>query len=77
MATRDREALVVTAPQGGVVTGGHFRNRVWYPAVEAAGIRPFPPRVMRHTAASWLAQDGVLLTPENEEGRSCWRETAL
>jgi Phage integrase family len=24
-------------------------------------IRPFPPRVMRHTAASWLVQDGVPL----------------
>jgi integrase len=40
---------------------GHFRNRVWYPAVAAAGIRRFPPRIMRHTAASWLVQDGVPL----------------
>jgi integrase len=24
-------------------------------------IRRFPPRIMRHTAASWLAQDGVPL----------------
>ena len=31
------------------------------PAVEAAGVRRFPPRIMRHTAASWLAQDGVPL----------------
>jgi integrase len=61
MAGRSRDALVFTAPQGGPVTDGHFRNRVWYPAVEAAGIRRFPPRVMRHTAASWLVQDGVPL----------------
>ena len=50
-----------TAPEGGAVTDGHFRNRVWYPAVAAARIRRFPPRVMRHTAASWLVQDGVPL----------------
>jgi site-specific recombinase XerD len=39
----------------------NFRNRVWYPAVEAAGIRRFAPRIMRHTAASWLVMDGVPL----------------
>jgi integrase len=61
MAGRPRDAIVFTAPQGGPVTDGHFRNRVWYPAVEAAGIRRFPPRIMRHTAASWLVQDGVPL----------------
>ena len=60
MAGRPREALVFTAPEGGPVTDGHFRNRVWYPAVEA-GVRRFPPRIMRHTAASWLVQDGVPL----------------
>ena len=27
----------------------------------AAGIRRFPPRIMRHTAASWLVMDGVPL----------------
>jgi integrase len=30
-------------------------------AVAGAGIRRFPPRIMRHTAASWLVQDGVPL----------------
>jgi integrase len=58
---RPRNALVFTAPEGGPVSDGHFRSRVWYPAVEAAGIRRFPPRIMRHTAASWLVQDGVPL----------------
>jgi len=61
MAGRPRDALVFTAPEGGPVTDEHFRDRVWYPAVEAAGIRRFPPRIMRHTAASWLVQDGVPL----------------
>jgi site-specific recombinase XerD len=61
MAGRPRDVTVFTAPLGGPVTDGHFRNRVWYPSVEAAGIRRFPPRIMRHTAASWLVQDGVPL----------------
>jgi len=61
MTGRPRDALVFTAPNGGPVTDEHFRNRVWYPAIEAAGVRRFPPRIMRHTAASWLVQDGVPL----------------
>jgi integrase len=61
MTGRARDALVFTAPGGGPVTDAHFRNRVWYPAVKAADIRRFPPRIMRHTAASWLVQDGVPL----------------
>jgi site-specific recombinase XerD len=61
MAGRSRDALVFTAPEGGPVTDGHFRNRVWNPAITVAGIRRFPPRIMRHTAASWLVQDGVPL----------------
>jgi integrase len=61
MAGRPRDSLVFTAPEGGPVTDGHFRNRVWNPAITVAGIRRFPPRIMRHTAASWLVQDGVPL----------------
>jgi integrase len=61
MAGRPRDALVFTAPGGGPVGDVNFRNRVWRPAVEAAGVRPFAPRVMRHTAASWLVMDGVPL----------------
>ncbi len=61
LAGRPRDSLVFTAPEGGPVTDGHFRDRVWYPAVRAAGVRRFPPRIMRHTAASWLVQDGVPL----------------
>jgi integrase len=61
MTGRPRDGLVFTSTQGGPVSDGHFRDRVWYPAVADAGIRRFPPRIMRHTAASWLVQDGVPL----------------
>jgi integrase len=61
MAGRPRDALVFTAPGGGPVDDVNFRNRVWRPAVTAAGIRKFPPRIMRHTAASRLVMDGVPL----------------
>jgi integrase len=36
MRGRPRDALVFTAPEGGPVSDGHFRNRVWYPAVDIA-----------------------------------------
>lgn len=61
MAARPRTALVFTGPDGGPVRDEHFRRLVWYPAVELAGVPRYPPRVMRHTAASWLVQDGVPL----------------
>jgi integrase len=79
MEGRGRDGLVFTAPKGGPVSDVAFRNRVWFPAVEAARlcgkpapggadfrpgecgrvcddpkhrIRRFPPRILRHTAAS-------------------------
>jgi len=58
---RPREDPLFIAPHGGPVTDEHFRNRVWYPAITAAGVRRFPPRIMRHTTASWLVQDTVPL----------------
>jgi integrase len=59
--SRTPASLVFTAPEGGPVDDGNFRDRIWYPAAVAAGIRRFPPRIMRHTAASWLVIDGVPL----------------
>jgi integrase len=41
MAGRPRDVLMFTAPEGGPVDDGNFRDRVWYPAVQAAGIRRF------------------------------------
>jgi integrase len=61
MAGRPRDALVFAAAGGGPLGDVNFRNRVWYPAIAAARVRRFPPRIMRHTAASWLVMDGVPL----------------
>ena len=54
-------SLVYAAAEGGPIDDGNFRDRIWNPAVESAGIRRFPPKIMRHTAASRLVQDGVPL----------------
>lgn len=59
MEGRPLDAAVFTAPKGGNVDDSDFRLRVWYPAIEAAGVRRMSPRTMRHTAASWLVMDGV------------------
>jgi integrase len=50
---------VFTAPEGGRVSDGLFRRRVWETALSGAGIEYVRPYVMRHTAASWLVQAGV------------------
>lgn len=59
MEGRPLTSAVFTAPRGGLVDDSDFRLRVWYPAIERAGVRRLPPRAMRHTAASWLVMDGV------------------
>lgn len=62
MEGRPRDGVVFAAVGSGrEIDDGRFRSRIWYPAITAAGIRPFPPRIMRHTAASWLVQAGVPL----------------
>lgn len=50
---------VFTTPRSDRVRDENFRDRVWGPAVAAAGIEPVRPYVMRHTMASWLVQAGV------------------
>lgn len=46
-----------TGPDGGILTTGNFRKRVWRPAVAKAGLEGVTPHALRHTAISiWLAQ---------------------
>lgn len=59
MEGRERDALVMCGAHGAAIGDTNFRHRIWTPAVKAAGVRPVPPRIMRHTAASWLVMDGV------------------
>jgi site-specific recombinase XerD len=59
MTGRARDALMMCGARGEPIGDTNFRHRVWVPALKAAGLRPVPPRIMRHTAASWLVMDGV------------------
>ena len=42
----------VPAPGGGPISLDNWRARVWYPALEAAGIRKRGPYQLRHSFAS-------------------------
>jgi integrase len=54
------DALLFTAPRGGPLRIGNFRRRVWWPALEAAGLaRSTRIHVLRHTCASLLIRQGV------------------
>lgn len=61
MQGRARDSHVFVGVRGAPMTDDRFSRTVWHPAVTAAGVRRFPPRIMRHTAASWLVMDGVPL----------------
>jgi integrase len=52
----EADALVFTAPQGGVLRAAGWRQRVWKAAVSAAGLEPLRIHDLRHTAVSlWIA----------------------
>lgn len=53
--------IVFPAPDGGFWDDRNFAQRVFVPAVRAAGVRDGGPYDMRHTAASWLVQAGAPL----------------
>jgi integrase len=54
------DALVFTAERGGPLRNANFRNRVWYPALDVAGLpRSIRIHDLRHTCASLLIRQGV------------------
>lgn len=56
---RDTDATVFPAGRGRPMSDVNFRNRIFDPAVQRAGVPRGTPHDMRHTAASWLVQSGV------------------
>ena len=56
----DPEAQIFSAPDGSMVRLSNWPHRIWQPAVQQAGLPPgVTPYVLRHTAASLMAQHGV------------------
>lgn len=55
---RCRGPLAITAARGGVLRNTNWSDRVWQPAVEAAGVQHVRIHDLRHTFASWLLQGG-------------------
>jgi len=54
------EASIFSASDGSMVRLSNWRHRIWQPAAEQAGLPPSAtPYVLRHTAASLMAQQGV------------------
>jgi integrase len=51
--------LLFPAPEGGHICLDNWRLRVWYPALEAAGLRKRGPYELRHTFASEALAAGV------------------
>ncbi len=53
------DAIVFESPEGGFLRFDNFRNRVWSPAVTAAGLAPLRPHDLRHTCASLAIAAGA------------------
>jgi len=51
--------LLFPAPQGGYLALDNWRNRVWYPALDAAGITKRGPYHLRHTFATEALAGGI------------------
>ena len=57
----DRDAIVFPAAKGGVIHLDNWRQRVWKPAVAAAGLPHRPLYQMRHTYATLALDQGCSL----------------
>jgi integrase len=67
----DAEALIFTAPDGGTLHYSNWRQRVWAPACERAGLRGIGFHDLRRANATALVADGVdLKTAQTRLGHS-------
>jgi integrase len=55
---QEPEALVFVSPTGRPLRYSNFRNRVWRPATEMAGLSDLDVHELRHTAASLMISRG-------------------
>jgi len=56
----ERDALVFTSPEGDPLRSPNFRRRVWWPALDAAGVsREVRIHDLRHTCASLMIMQGA------------------
>jgi integrase len=55
----DSEGFVFTTTHGNPIRGSAFRDKVWYPALSAAGLPRVKVHHLRHTCASLLIQQGA------------------
>jgi integrase len=55
----DEPRYLFTAPEGGLVRRSNFRNRVWLPAIEKAGVAPLRIHDLRHTAVALAIAAGA------------------
>lgn len=58
-ALRGNQEYIWESPKGGPVRLATWRNRVWYPAVKAAGLEGFRIHDLRHTCAALLIHAGA------------------
>jgi integrase len=59
IAGRDQDALVFSAPRGGILRGSNFRRQVWNDACARVGLEGLVPHELRHTAASLAIAAGA------------------
>ncbi len=62
------DAFVFPGPSGGPFRAGSWRQRVWKPAITAAGLALLRPHDLRHTAVSLWAAAGA--TPNEVAARA-------
>jgi integrase len=59
IASKGPQDLLFPSPEGAPLRSGHWRRRVWSPAVARTGLGELTPHDLRHTAASLAISSGA------------------